>query len=92
MPNVRDITGDIGPLYQYPEKPKYRMNSFNRAAYIFWQGFYNGLRKKGLTHQQAIDEMQSKGTRWMLDAKDDQVQALGEQMAADYKPILLKNE
>ncbi len=38
------------------------MYSYNQPANDFWQGFYAGLREKGLSHEEAIAELQSKGT------------------------------
>ena len=80
---MNDITGQIGDLYPLlsPEVPMY---SFSRPAYIFWQGFYDGLIKRGFTHEIAIREMQSKGVRWMLDSEDNKLKELGAKMAESY--------
>ena len=87
---IQDISGDIGPLYKDEEQSKNSMFSYNRPAYNFWQGFYDGLRKKGLTHEQAMEELMSKGVRHMLDANDGRLQKLGRAMAKKYKPCCLK--
>lgn len=84
---IRDISEDIGPFstgFYSEANCKYPMYSFNRPVYSFWQGFYEGLRKRGLTHQQSIHEMQSKGVRLMLDDHSDMLQNLGREMAENY--------
>ena len=63
----RDITGDIGSLYANTTGPAYPMYSFNRAAYTFWQGVFEGLVAKGLSEVQAIKWLQSREARSMLD-------------------------
>ncbi len=79
-----DITGEIGAQYSSDDY-EYPMYSYSRPAYNFWNGFYNGLRKRGLTKEQAISEMQSKGVRWMLDSDDSSLEKLGEKMAKTYQ-------
>ncbi len=76
-----DISSRIGELFPSSDKPEYPMYSYNRPAYNFWQGFYHGLRKKGMTHKKAIAVLQSKAARHMLDGHADEVQALGEKLA-----------
>ena len=76
-----DITGEIGELFPSSDKPKYTMYSYSRPAYNFWQGFYDGLRKKGMTHEDAIAVLQSKAARHMLDGHADEVRTLGEKLA-----------
>ena len=64
---ARDITADIGPLYRDGWDPKIPMYSYERPAYIFWQAVFEGLVEAGKTEEQAIDWLQSKGPRHMLD-------------------------
>jgi hypothetical protein len=64
---------------------EWEMQSFNRVAYIFWDAFAKQLRRKGLTEDQVKYELQSKGTRWMLDAGMERIEQLAESMADDYK-------
>lgn len=49
---------------QTPEIPMY---SFERPAYILWNGIYNGLRNRGWTDEEAREWLRSKHTRWLLD-------------------------
>lgn len=81
---MRDITCDIGPIFPSSEKPAQPMYSYDRPAYNFWQGFAEGLAKRGLTEEQIFNEMRSKGTRWMLDEHDNKLKSLGRRMAKDY--------
>lgn len=78
-----DITSDIGPLYPSSDSPKNPMYSYSRPAYTFWQGFYDGLRKKGMTHEKAMEVLQSKAARHMLDGHDDEIKTLGEKLATE---------
>lgn len=43
--------------------------SYDRPAYIFWNAFVNGLIASGLTEAEAIEWVQSKKARWMLDGE-----------------------
>jgi hypothetical protein len=63
----RDITADIGPLYRGGWKPKIPMYSYERPAYILWQAVFEGLQEGGMTETQALDWLQSKNPRWLLD-------------------------
>lgn len=65
----RDISGDIGPLYDRREPVKVPMYSYDRPAYIVWQGVFNALLDQGKTEEQAIDILQSKHMRWALDGE-----------------------
>ena len=88
---IRDITGEVGPLFgPVNQEPSIPMYSYERPAYNFWQGFYAGLIKRGLTHEQAAEELRSKGPRWLFDMRGDEVQALGEAMAATYALCVTK--
>ena len=60
------------------------MYSYSRPAYLFWQGVYDYLISQGLTHEKAIDVLQHKDTRWMLDHHGDEVKELGRKMAKKY--------
>ena len=85
MKTYPDITGDIGQMVAGPDECKYPMYSYSRIASHFWQGFYEGLRERKFTHEQAINEMQSKGVRWMLDGDADKLSKLGAEMAKTYE-------
>jgi hypothetical protein len=78
---IPDITGDIGELFPSSEKPKHPMYSYNRPAYLFWQGFYAALRKKGASHKDAMQVLSSKAARHMLDGHGDEVEELGAKLA-----------
>jgi len=77
----QDITADIGELYASGQPVKHTMYSYSRPAYTFWQGFYDGLRKKGMNHDDAIRVLQSKAARHMLDGHSDELTKLGEKLA-----------
>lgn len=80
MKNIPDITGDIGPLFTGPVKVP--MYSFSRPAWLFWQGLYEGLREEGYSHERAIEMLQSKKVRHMLDGEGKRLERLGKNMAA----------
>lgn len=82
MTDIPDITGDIGPLYVECKVPMY---SFARPSTLLWQGVYAGLREKGLTHRQAVDVLQSKAVRHMLDSKGTTIERLGKRLAKELK-------
>ena len=74
---TRDITGDIGDLYPVIA-PKYPMFSYSRPAWLFWQGVYNTLTKKGKTHEEAIEILQHSLVRYALDDIQDEIVKSGE--------------
>lgn len=81
MSKYPDITVDIGDLYLSKERAKHPMYSYSRPAYNFWQGAYEGMRKAGKTHDEAMKILQSKAARWMLDKEDNKLRNLGRRMA-----------
>lgn len=64
---ARDITGDIGNLYAPSTGCVVPMYSFERPAFQFWQGVFDGLIDKGLSEAEAFEWLQSKDARHMLD-------------------------
>ena len=81
-----DITGKIGPLYpQKGQDIEWPMYSFDRAAYLFWNGFAKGLAERGLSQNQIKNELQSKGVRWLMDQQEGRLEELGRLMAKDYE-------
>ena len=63
--------------------------SFNRPAYILGQALMEGMIKAGLTEEQALSLIYSKGYRWQLDGALGQALELigyhhGQQMARIY--------
>lgn len=89
--NVREVerteyvAGDIGDLYPTSKTPVKPMYSFSRPAYSFWQGFYDALRSRGLTQDEAFEEMQSKGVRWLLDSHGTELRNLGVELGLKYE-------
>lgn len=83
MKEHRDITGDIGNLYAN-SSPSVPMYSFSRPAYLFWQGVYAQMIDKGYTHDAAIEFLQSKNARWMLDGFGQELITLGSKMFNKY--------
>ena len=83
-----DITGRIGATYSDAEVTMY---SFERVAWMFWQGFYNSLRTRGLTEKQAFEEMQSKGPRRMLD-NNEEIKDLGTKLGLSYSLCVTENK
>lgn len=63
----RDITCDIGDIYQHSADPTIRMYSFSRPSRMLWQSVYDGLRAGGCTDEQAVEWLKSKAPRWLLD-------------------------
>lgn len=80
MKQLRDITADIGPLYNIGQ-PTIPMYSFDRPATILWQAVYDAMREAGRTDVQATDWLQSKAPRWLLDGEHgDKLRALGQEI------------
>lgn len=50
-----------------PFGDKWPMYSFDRPAYLFWNGVANYLRNAGYSDKEIREELQSKSVRWMLD-------------------------
>lgn len=87
-PIAEDYTGRLGqlghadPLTGQPHA--WEMYSFNRAAYLFWNGFANHLRTLDMDDEQIKSILQSKHTRWLLDAEGDYLEGVGKYMAMRY--------
>lgn len=82
-----DYTGRVGPLFpdhyeRFP--PEWPMYSFDRPSTLFWSGFANGLRERGLADKEIGDELRSKGTRWLLDEFGERLEELGLALARRY--------
>ena len=78
MKQLRDITADIGPLYNIGP-PTIPMYSFDLPATILWQATYDAMREAGRTDAQAVEWLQSKAPRWLLDGEHgEKLRALGE--------------
>lgn len=78
--------GHAGPGAFHPEPVP--MYSYSRPAADLWRGFAAGLLARGFTPAQVTAELQSKGTRWLLDEHAGRVEALGRALAADYAPCV----
>jgi hypothetical protein len=61
-----DISADLGNIDT--GKPV-EMYSYERPANILWQGVYDGLRSRGMSHRKAVEWLQSRETRWLLDGE-----------------------
>lgn len=73
----RDITGDIGNLYE-PNPATIPMYSYSTPAYYLWQAVYDGLREAGISDAKAIEWLQSKHARWAMDGSlGDAIRKLG---------------
>mgnify|MGYP000866683991 CR=1 FL=1 len=69
MKRLRDITADIGPLYNIGPPT------------ILWQAAYDAMREAGRTDAQATEWLQSKAPRWLLDGEyGDKLRKLGEEI------------
>jgi len=80
MKRLRDITADIGPLYN-AAPPPLPIDPFDRPATILWQAAYDAMREAGRTDAQATEWLQSKAPRWLLDGEyGDKLRKLGEKM------------
>jgi hypothetical protein len=81
----RDITADVCDPFDKP-KGEIPMFSFERPAYLFWQGAYDVLTDElGKTHEQAVEWLKSKHPRWMLDNKGDACKRLGATLVRMYE-------
>lgn len=80
MERLRDITADIGPLYQ-SGAPTIPMYSFDRPSTILWQAVYDAMREAGCSDKKATEWLQSKAPRWLLDGEHgDKLRALGHEI------------
>lgn len=70
----RDISIEIGPLDSDRAVPMY---SYERPASLFWQGVYDGLIARSMTHDQAMEWLQSKHARWILNSCGEELTELG---------------
>lgn len=62
---TRDITGDIGPAFEM--KCTVPMFSYSRPSAMLWQAIYEEFIRRGATHKEVIEWLQSKAPRWALD-------------------------
>ena len=85
-PNRVDYTGRFGPLYRpSPEtKPDWPMFSYDRPAYLFWNGVANYLREQGKTDDEISEALQSKDMRYMLDSYGQIIESLGATVAGKF--------
>ena len=70
----------FGKPSEYAKAP-FPMYSYENPARYFWQGFCQGLLKKGATQSEVEMILRSKNMRWMFDADSDKVMDFGESMA-----------
>ena len=85
-----DFTAHLCGLHSTEaEKPgAWPMYSYERPAWIFWTGFANALLRRGFTMERIKAELQSKGTRWLLDATGDRLEKLGAELGESYMPVV----
>ncbi len=76
-----EIAGAIGDRFPSKEVPEFPMFSFDRPSNLFWQGYFEGLREKGLTAEQAFEVLQSSTVRHQLDWHEDKISEMGKRMA-----------
>lgn len=60
------------------------MYSYDRPAYMYWNGVANYLRSKGCADKTIAETLAHKHMRWMLDKYDDDLQMLGYTAAKAY--------
>lgn len=82
-PKISDITGLIGDFHA-PHVGTLAMYSYARPAYKFWQGAFVALRNAGVSEKKALEWLQSKSPRYMLDNVDEQIQELGRKLTEEY--------
>lgn len=75
-----DITGEIGGLHS---DCKWTMYSYERPAFVFWNGVAKGLAEKGATIEEIQWWLQSKNARWLLDGMSDEIEKMGEKYGKD---------
>lgn len=78
-----DISDGIGPLFPTTDV-KAPMYSYNGPAYTFWNGAAQALVEHGLSEKQAIEWLQSKNARWLMDAYAQEIEALGKTLVQKY--------
>ena len=57
--------------------PEWPMYSHDRPAHAYWNGVANALHDAGWNDYAIKDWLQSKQARWLLDARDEEIEALG---------------
>lgn len=83
-----DITGLIGELFNSTNEAQVPMYSYSRPANLFWQGVYNELTKT-MSHEQALKDLQSRNSRWMIDQFDNEIVKFGEELAKKYRVLII---
>ncbi len=82
-PKISDITGMIGDFHA-PAIGTLAMYSFARPSCNFWQGAFTALRNAGVSEKKALDWLQSKNPRWMLDSDSEEIEKLGRTLTEAY--------
>jgi len=80
MKDKIDITDKIAGNSGNTEWP---MCSYDRPAYLFWNGIANGLKKNGATIKEIQWWLQSKCARWTLDGMGNEIEKLGEAVGSE---------
>lgn len=82
--------GEVDPVTgrAYP----WAMNSFRRVAVVFWQGFARALHGRGFSDEQVRDQLQSVGTRLLLDDRHGEVERLGHSLGLEYSPVDMSDD
>ena len=75
-PTNADYTKEIQDLGMY---------SYERPAWVFWNAVMNSLIKnQGLTKEQALEWLDSKHARWMLDQLEEVIENTAQAMVTTY--------
>jgi hypothetical protein len=73
------------PLYPTPiNSESIPLYSYERPSELFWTGVHQQLMKMGLTYDQAVEMLQNKSMRYMLDNFGDELETLGAKMVEKY--------
>ena len=74
------LVKQMGPQHSPAEAQE--MYSWDRPAYMFWNGFGQYLREQGLSDQKIVDIMRHSTIRHALDNWDEHIVNLGRVFAA----------
>ncbi len=80
IPAREDFSGRMGPklsLHSASNPPEWPMYSYERPAWLYFNGVANALRAQGWNDEQIKERLASKDMRWMLDAWEQEVEHLG---------------
>lgn len=84
----RDLSIELGPMFPAcGPAPKHPMYSYDRPAWLFWQGVADQLQEQGMSEERAIAWLKSSSTRHGLDgAIEIALAELGRRLVLQERP------